>query len=259
MSSPEVVLVEVVANVAVVTLNRPESLNAVSRDVVHALRDLLPELRANEDVGAVIFTGAGDQAFAAGADIGELEYYTLHTGLEAAMQVLYDQIESFEKPTIAAVNGYALGGGCELAMACDIRIAAEEARFGLPETALGVLPGAGGTQRLARLVGVGRTTEMILTGRTLRAEEALSYGLVTRVVPAKDLLAEAQSVAARIFEKGPLAVRLATLVVRTGMDADRRTGQVIERLAQSLLYTSKDKQEGAQAFLANRQPDFKGE
>ncbi len=194
----------------------------------------------------------------AGADISQLQHYTLHTGLDAEMQRLFDEIEAFEKPTIAAVNGFALGGGCELAMACDIRIAAEHARFGLPETTLSVLPAAGGTQRLARLVGTGRAIELILTGRFVDAAEALRIGLVTSVVPADGLAAEARRVAEQILAKGPLAVRLAKLVIRAGMDADQRTGLVVERLAQALLYTTADKREGAAAFLAKRAPAFEG-
>jgi enoyl-CoA hydratase/carnithine racemase len=206
----------------------------------------------------VVFTGAGDRAFVAGVDIGELRDYSVQTALASDIQRLFDRIEEFPKPTIAAVNGVALGGGCELAMACDIRMAAETARFGLPETALAVLPGAGGTQRLARLVGTGRAVELILTGRVVPAAEALDIGLVTSVVPPDRLMTAAREVAAQILTKGPLAVRLAKLVIRAGMDADQRTGQVIERLAQALLYAGEDKREGAEAFLAKRPPQFTG-
>ncbi len=206
----------------------------------------------------MVLTGAGEKAFAAGADIGQLRNYDLHTGLASSMQRLYDEVEAYELPTIAAVNGYALGGGCELAMACDIRIAAGTARFGLPETNLSVLSGAGGTQRLARLVGVGRAIDLILTGDMLGAEEALAAGLVTRVTAPGALLATAHEVARSILAKGPLAVRLAKTVIRTGMDADRRTGLVDEQLAQSLLNTTDDKREGAEAFLAKRTPEWSG-
>lgn len=254
----ETLLVEVTDAVAFVTINRPEVRNAVSRQVQDDLRAFLAAARLDEGIGAVVFTGAGEKAFVAGADIAQLANYTLHTGLASEMQKLYDEIEAFEKPTIAAVNGYALGGGCELAMACDIRIAADHARFGLPETNLSVLPGAGGTQRLARLVGTGRAIEMILTGRMVSADEALSSGLVTHVVRREELLARAAEVAGQILAKGPLAVRLAKLVVRTGMDADQHTGMVVERLAQALLYTSDDKREGTEAFLAKRVPEFTG-
>ncbi|MDT0349595.1 enoyl-CoA hydratase/isomerase family protein [Pseudonocardia charpentierae] len=250
--------VEVDDRLAVVTVDRPEVRNALSRQVLAELRDVLADLRERDDVGLVAFTGAGDKAFVAGADISQLRHYDLHTGLAAEMQRTFDVVEAFPKPTVAAVNGFALGGGCELAMACDIRIASENARFGLPETTLSVLPGAGGTQRLARLVGTGRAIEMILTGRFVDAAEAHAIGLVTAVVPADDLPGELRRLADQILAKGPLAVRLAKLVVRAGMDADQRTGQVIEQLAQALLYTTADKAEGTSAFLEKRPPEFKG-
>ncbi|MDQ0382374.1 enoyl-CoA hydratase/isomerase family protein [Amycolatopsis thermophila] len=250
------VLTSVADGVAVVTLNRPDVRNAINDQVLDDLRAALGEIRDDDKAGAVVFTGAGERAFAAGADIAGLRDYTLHTGLDARMQRLYDEIEAFEKPTIAAVNGYALGGGCELAMACDIRIAAPSAKFGLPETALSVLPGAGGTQRLARLVGVSRAIELILTGRTAGAAEAERIGLVSGI--AEHPVAAARDLARTILARGPLAVRLAKLVVRTGMDAGRHTGLVVERLAQALLYTSDDKREGAEAFLAKRPADFTG-
>jgi enoyl-CoA hydratase/carnithine racemase len=256
--SYETLLTEVVEGVAVVTINRPDARNAVNQQVRTDLRAALADLRVDDAVGAVIFTGAGERAFIAGADIAQLRHYTMHTALQSELQALYDEIEAFEKPTIAAVNGYALGGGCELAMACDIRIASENARFGLPETTLSVLPGAGGTQRLGRLVGIGRAIELILTGRLVDAAEARQIGLVTSVVAADELIDRAREIAGQILAKGPLAVRLAKLVVRSGLDADQRTGQVLERLAQALLYTSHDKPEGAAAFLEKRTPSFTG-
>jgi enoyl-CoA hydratase/carnithine racemase len=242
----------------VVTITRPEVRNALNRQVLAELRDALARLQDADDIGLVAFTGAGGKAFIAGADIGQLRHYDLQTGLDAALQRAFDEIESFPKPTIAAVNGFALGGGCELAMACDIRIAAQNARFGLPETTLSILPGAGGTQRLARLVGTGRAIEMILTGRFVDATEAHAMGLVTSVVAPDGLRAELRSLADRILAKGPLAVRLAKLVVRAGMDADQHTGQVVERLAQALLFTTADKAEGTAAFLEKRPPTFQG-
>ena len=177
--------VEVDDRLAVVTINRPEVRNALSRQVLAELRDVLADLRERDDVGLVAFTGAGDKAFVAGADISQLRHSDLHTGLDAEMQRTFDVVEAFPKPTVAAVNGFALGGGCELAMACDIRIASDNARFGLPETTLSVLPGAGGTQRLARLVGTGRAIEMILTGRFVDATEAHAIGLVTAGRPGR--------------------------------------------------------------------------
>ncbi len=254
----ETLLTEVRDNLGVITVNRPDLRNAMNRQVVEDLRAALEEFQQNDEVGAVLFTGKGEKAFVAGADIGELRERTMLDGLSATMQRLYDEIEGFEKPTMAAVNGHALGGGCELAMACDIRIAAENARFGLPETALSIIPGAGGTQRLARLIGKGRAIEMILTGRILDAGEARELGLVSEVVPKAELMNSARETASRILSKGPLAVRLAKLAVQTGFETDQKTGLVIERLAQTVLYTSEDKQEGTSAFLEKRDPDFKG-
>ena len=242
--------------VAVLTLDRPDVRNAIDQQVQADVRAALATLRDDPEVGAVVFTGAGDRAFAAGADITQLRDYTLHTGLAAEMQRLYDEVEEFEKPTIAAVDGYALGGGCELSLACDIRIASPTAKFGLPETMLSVLPGAGGTQRMGRLIGMGRAIELILTGRLVDAAEAHAIGLVTAVTD--DPVAAARETAQNILRRGPLAVQLAKLVIRTGMDADQRTGLVVERLAQALLYTTDDKREGAQAFLAKRPAAFTG-
>lgn len=258
MTADRTLRVEVADGVGLVTVDRPAVRNALSDRVVAELDAALTVLRDDDAVRVVVFTGAGERAFVAGADIGELKGYTPRTALESDLQRLFDRIEDFPKPTIAAVNGVAVGGGCELAMACDIRVAAATARFGLPETTLGVLPGAGGTQRLARLVGTGRAVELILTGRLVDAAEALGIGLVTSVVPADQLMTEAHRLVDQILAKGPLAVRLAKLVIRAGMDADQRTGQVIERLAQALLYASDDKREGAEAFLGKRSPEFTG-
>ena len=255
----ETLLVDVEDRIATITINRPEARNALSRTVIREILEALDALRDDDSVGAVVFTGAGEKAFIAGADITQVRTYTMHTGLESAMQRAFDSIESFEKPTIAAVNGFALGGGCELAMACDIRIASTTARFGLPETTLGVLPGAGGTQRMARLVGIGRALDLILTSRMLNAEEAERWGLVSRMSSPETLLADAREVARTILTKGPVAVRLAKLVVRAGADADLTTGQVVERLAQPVLYTTADKNEGAQTFIATRPAQFRGE
>ncbi len=254
----ETLFTEVSGGVAVLTINRPDVRNAVNRQVQLDIRAALDAFRTDDDVQVVIVTGAGEKAFVAGADISQVRTYTLHTALASDLQRLYDDVEAFDKPTIAAVNGFALGGGCELAMACDIRIAADTARFGLPETNLSVLPAAGGTQRLARLVGTGRAVELILTGRLITADEAHRIGLVTSVVAGDQLLGQAREIAGQITAKGPLAIRLAKLVIRTGMDADQRTGLVVERLAQALLYTTDDKNEGADAFLAKRRPVFKG-
>jgi enoyl-CoA hydratase/carnithine racemase len=256
--SYETILTDVRSRLGIITVNRPEARNALSKTVLAEIRQALEDFGDNNDVGAVVFTGAGDKAFIAGADITQLVDYTLFDGLASDMQRLYDYIEEYEKPTIAAINGYALGGGNELAMSCDIRIAADNARFGLPETNLGVLPGAGGTQRLTRLVGKGRAVELILTGRLFDAAEAQHIGLVTDVVPAQELLDAVQQKADQILAKGPLAVRLGKLVIKNGAETDQRTGLLLERLAQSLLYSSQDKREGAQAFIEKRPAKFQG-
>jgi enoyl-CoA hydratase/carnithine racemase len=258
MTMYETLLVEITDGVAVVTINRPHVRNAIAPPVQDDVRRFLAAARVDDAVRAVVFTGAGDRAFVAGADLGALRHYTPQTALDGRLQGLLDEIEAFPKPTIAAVNGYALGGGCELAMACDIRIAADTAELGLPEVGLSILPGAGGTQRLSRLVGVGRAIDLVLTGRRITAQEALQMGLVTQVVPHHQLLAAATDLAHQVLAKGPLAVRLAKLVIRAGLDADQGTGQVVERLAQALLYGSDDKREGVESFLAKRAPEYSG-
>ncbi|PVE17301.1 enoyl-CoA hydratase-related protein [Arthrobacter sp. Bz4] len=242
----------------IITINRPESRNALNRVVLDEIANALDLFLDDEGVGAVIFTGAGGKAFIAGADINQLANYSLVDGLSGRMQRLYDTIEGYELPTIAAINGYALGGGLELAMACDIRVAAEGSRFSLPETNLGIIPGAGGTQRLSRLVGRGRAVELILTGRLVDAPEALGMGLVSDVVPSSDLMDTVRKTADTIMAKGPLAVRLAKMVVKHGFDTDQQTGLLLERLAQSLLYTTQDKAEGTAAFLEKRSARYVG-
>ena len=254
----ETLLTDKQRGIGCIVVNRPDVRNAMNRRVMDDLRRALDEFREDDSIGVVVLRGAGEKAFVAGADIGELRERTARDGLAASMQRLYDEIEGYEKPTVAAVNGYALGGGLELAMACDIRIASENACFGLPETALSIIPGAGGTQRLARLVGKGRALEMILTGRALDAEEAWAIGLVTKVVPQAGLMDAARETAGQILSKGPLAVRLARLAVQTGLETDQKTGLVVERLAQALLYASEDKREGTSAFIEKRKPHFKG-
>ncbi len=256
--SYETLLTDVSGGVLLVTFNRPEVRNAINRQVQLDLRAVLETARADDAVGAVVLTGAGEKAFIAGADISQVAGYTKLTALDSDLQRLFDLVEEFPKPTIAAVNGFALGGGCEIAMACDIRIASQTTRFGLPETALSVLPGAGGTQRLARLIGTGRAIELILTGRMVDADEAERIGLVTTVTQSDELIDRAREIAATILARGPLATRLAKLVIRAGMDADQRTGQVVERLAQAVLYESEDKLEGTAAFLGKRPPQFTG-
>lgn len=252
------ILYEERGRLAVITVNRPEYRNAINAETLAEISDALERAR-NGPCGVVVFTGAGDKAFVAGADIRALKEKTPREVLNPGLQDLYNQIELFEKPTIAAVNGYALGGGLELAMACDIRIASDRAKLGLPETGIGIIPGAGGTQRLSRLVGKGRAKYMILTGAILTAEEAERWGLVEMVVPHERLMSVVEEIAKQILSKAPLAVRMAKIAVNVGSEADLHTGLTIERLAQLAAFHTRDKDEGIAAFLEKRTPQFKGE
>lgn len=255
---PNNLLTQVENGVGTITINRPEVRNALNLETVDEMRMVLQQWKQDSEVQVVVFTGAGDKSFAAGADIAQLRERTLFDALESQMQTFYRELELYGKPTIAAINGYALGGGCELAMACDIRIAAAHARLGLPELNLAIIPGAGGTQRLARLVGKGKAVEMILTGMMIDGEEAKRIGLVSQTVSPDRLLDAVRKTADMILAKGPLAVRLAKIAMQTGIETDLQTGLVIERLAQALLFTTEDKREGTAAFLEKRKPNFQG-
>ncbi|CCG04299.1 enoyl-CoA hydratase/isomerase family protein [Blastococcus saxobsidens] len=244
--------------IGILTINRPSVRNNLGGDVVRGIYEALDAWRDDDAVGAVVLTGAGDKAFAAGADIGELQRRVPTDALVGRISGLLRTLEEYEKPTIAAVNGYALGGGCEVAMACDIRVAARNARFGQPEVNLGIIAGAGGTQRLARLVGKGRALDMLLTGRLVSAEEAERYGLATYVVDEGAALECAVEVAEGLLGKGPLALRLTKLAVHAGTDVDMDTGLLVERLAQAVAFASADKLEGTKAFLEKREASFTG-
>ena len=244
--------------VAELTFDRPEVRNALNLETVREGEAALADLAADNTVGALILTGAGDQAFVSGADINDLRTRTRDEGLAAINSSFFSSVERFPRPTIAAVNGYALGGGCELALACDLRIASEGAMFGQPELGLGIIPGAGATQRLPRVVGLGRAKHMILTGEIIDAGQALSIRLVSAVVPADKLDATARELAGRVLRHGPLAARLAKLVINSSARVDLDSGLLIETLAQALCYQSDDKQEGTTAFLEKRKPKFTG-
>jgi len=246
--------------VAVVTINRPKVLNALNAQTVDDIRRAMLELRQDAEVRAVIVTGAGDKAFVAGADIGELATQDPTRGREMAMrgQHVLDLVEQLGKPTIAALNGFALGGGCELAMACTFRVAADTARLGLPEINLGIIPGYAGTQRLARIVGRSQALELILTGRHVAAAEALALGLVTRVVPAATLMDEARALAAELAGKAPLAVRYALDAVTRGLDMPFSQGCALEATLFGLAVATEDMREGTRAFLEKRKPSFTG-
>lgn len=246
--------------IAYITLNRPEVLNALDRATITELEYAFTDASADPDIGVIILTGAGDKAFGAGADIGELIEHNPLTGraMAARGQRVLRQLETMGKPSIAALNGFALGGGGELAMACSIRIASVKARFGQPEVNLGVIPGYAGTQRLSRIVGKGVATELILTGRVIDAQEALRIGLVSQVVAHDELLAAAEAVAETLLGKGPLALRYALEVVDRGFDTDFDSACALEAAAFGVLCGSEDMKEGLRAFLEKRKPNFKG-
>ena len=243
---------------AIVTVNRPDKLNALNAATLGELEATLGELRDDAQVQVVIVTGAGEKAFVAGADIAELAKLDALSGRETARrgQRVFRSLELFPKPVIAAVNGFALGGGCELALACHVRIASENAAFGLPEVGLGVIPGYGGTQRLARLVGRGRAIEMVLTGQRITAAEAQRIGLVNRVVPGGSLLGEARALAAAILANGPVAVRAALESIQRGLDMPLDAGLAFEANVFGVVCATEDMREGLAAFLEKRKPTF---
>jgi enoyl-CoA hydratase len=243
--------------IAVITLNRPEARNAINLEMVNELHAALDRLARDGTTRALILTGAGKAAFASGADIRELRERRAADALRGINSSLFLEVERFPLPTIAAVNGYALGGGCELALSCDLRISAESARFGQPEVGLGIIPAAGATYRLPRIVGAGRARELILTGRIIDADEALQIGLVNRVVPDDRVIEEARSTALLIARKGPLALRAAKLALQASLYGTD-PGHDAERLAQAILFESDDKREGTTAFLEGRPPRFTG-
>ena len=244
--------------VATLTVSRPEVRNALDGETVAELHRALEEVRAAR-VTVLIVTGKGDQAFVAGADIASIRERRRDDALASINSRLMTAVESHEAVTIAAVNGYALGGGCELALACDLRLAADNAVFGLPEPSLGIIPGAGGTQRLPRIVGLGRAKEMILTGARWDARQALAAGLVSQVVPLGELMAAARAMAERVLALGPLAVRLAKAALNASSQMPLGAGLAFESTAQAITFESRDKSEGTSAFLEKRRPRFTGE
>ncbi|MGO8788828.1 MAG: enoyl-CoA hydratase/isomerase family protein [Terriglobia bacterium] len=243
-----------------VAINRPEKLNAMNRKVMEELFDCFQALQRDEEVRVVILTGSGEKAFVAGADINELALQGPVEGKETARfgQRVFDLIENLGKPVIAAINGFAVGGGCELAMACTLRIAAETARLGQPEVKIGLLPGYGGSQRLPRLVGKCRALELILTGEPITAPEAHRVGLVNQVVPAPELLAAAEKLARKIIANAPLAIRFALEAVNHGMEMSAAEGQFLEATLFWLCCTTADMKEGTRAFLEKRPAKFTG-
>jgi enoyl-CoA hydratase len=263
MSLPtlENLLYEKKGGIAYVTLNRPKVLNALSQRTWENLRTAFEDARDDASVRGVILTGAGDKAFIAGADISELAQVA---AVEAEKSSSYGQavlslVENLGKPVIAAVNGYALGGGCETAMACTIRVASEKAKFGQPEVTLGLIPGGGGTQRLPRLVGKGRALQLILSGEMISAQEAYRIGLVNEVVPPADLITRAEAILKRIFANAPIAVKFSLEAVNKGLETSQAEGLSLEASYFGLCAGTEDKKEGTQAFLQKRAPKFQGQ
>jgi enoyl-CoA hydratase len=246
--------------VAVVTINRPAVLNALNGQTLDELRRVMRSVQRDDDLRVVVITGAGEKSFVAGADINELAVLSPVAGREQALlgQEVLDRIADLGKPVIAAINGYALGGGCELAMACTVRLAADTARLGQPEINLGIMPGYAGTQRLARLIGTGRALELLLTGDAITAPEAWRLGLVNRVVPAAELMSEARKLAAVLASKPPVAVRYILDAVNRGVQLPLREAQVLEATLFGLVASTDDMREGTSAFLQKRKPEFKG-
>ena len=247
-------------NIALVTVNRPKSLNALNPETLEELAAVFEELAAKDDVVGVILTGSGEKAFVAGADISAMQDYDALAGREFGRlgHRAMDAVASLPQPVIGAVNGFALGGGCELALACDFRICSENARFGQPEVNLGVIPGFGGTQRLPRQVGTGPALELLLTGDMIDAQEAYRIGLVNRVVAQDELLAHCFGIMEKIGQKGPLAVRLCKEAVNSGIEMDLARACSSEADLFGVCFASEDQKEGMSAFLEKRQARFKG-
>jgi len=256
----ENLLVDIVDGIATVTINRPKVLNALNAQTLDELRRVVLAVRRDDTVRCVIITGAGEKSFIAGADINELSVQTPAGGRDHAMrgQHILDLIENLGKPVIAAINGFALGGGCELAMACTLRIAADSARLGQPEINLGIIPGYAGSQRLSRLIGRGRAMELLLTGDHVTAAEAHRLGLVNRVVPAAELMTEVRKLAASLATKAPVAVRYIIDAVNKGLEMPFPDAQVFEATLFGLVSSTDDMREGTRAFLEKRKPAFKG-
>ena len=252
------VLTEKSDGIGLITINREDVRNAIDPQTYSEIIEAMETFASDEEVGVIIITGAGDKSFAAGSDIRQIRDRTLMDGLAAPPQRSLAKIEDIEKPIIAAINGFALGGGCELSMACDIRIASDRAKLGQPEVNLGIMPGAGGTQRLIDLVGIGKAKELILTGEIIDAAEAERIGLVNKVVPHDQLMDAAREMARKILAKGPLAVRLAKMTMNAGVKGGREAAMLVERFAQSCLMTTEDKIEGTTAFLEKRPARFRG-
>ncbi len=260
MSEFKILKIEVENQIALLTISQPKVLNALNETTMEELERAFLNRLKEADVGAIILTGAGEKAFVAGADIKELaQLNPLDARLKALRgHELWEVIEGFPKPVIAAINGYCLGGGCELALACHLRIASENAQFGLPEVKLGLIPGYGGTQRLPRLVGKGRAMEMVLTGESISAQEAARIGLVNGVVPRENLIPKCRELAEKILRNAPLAVRYSIEAINTGLEMPLQEATRLEATFFSLSCATEDMREGTRAFAEKRKPQFKG-
>lgn len=247
-------------NIAYVTLNRPDALNAFNYDMLCELGDIAESIRINPDIRVVIFTGAGEKSFSVGADLKERKTLTEQRVKRNIYKIgeVFSAIENLPQPTIAMLNGYAFGGGTELALACDFRIAADDIQLGLTETSLAIIPGAGGTQRLPRLIGEAKAMELILTAKRLKAEEALTYGLVTKVTSRETLIVETESFAALMLANGPIALQQAKFAIKHGLNVDLQTGLHIERKAYEITIPTEDRVEALNAFSEKRKPIFRG-
>lgn len=247
-------------NIGVLTINRPDRMNAISNELTSELKKFLDEIENDDELRVLVITGAGDKAFVAGADINELVDRDALIGRRVSRQrqEIFSRIENLHVPAIAAINGYALGGGLELALACSIRVCSDKAQFGAPEVKLGIIPGDGGTQRLPRLVGLGRAMEIILTGDFIDAEEAYRIGLVNKIVPHEELMEKAMELAKKIASRPPLAVRYAKETVNRSLEGSTVSGFALESFLHALSCTTEDKKEGVSAFLEKRKGKFKG-
>ncbi|ETI68685.1 enoyl-CoA hydratase-related protein [Neobacillus vireti] len=256
----EQILLEIKDHAAVVTIDRSEALNAFNYETLLELQSKVEQISINLDIRAVIFIGAGEKAFSVGADLKERKNLTDEQVKRNLFKIneVFNAIDQLPQPTIAAINGFAFGGGMELALACDFRFAAKEALMGLTETSLAIIPGAGGTQRLPRLIGQARALELILTARRLTADEALNYGLVTKVVERINLVNESLSFCRQLLANGPIALQQAKFAIKNGMNADLHTGLQIERKAYEVTLPTEDRVEALQAFSEKRKPIFKG-
>lgn len=255
--SYEMILTETRGRVGLITLNRPKALNALNNQLMRELMDALEVFDKNEAIGAIVITG-NEKAFAAGADIKEMADLSMQQIMDRDHVAVFGRIRTIRKPVIAAVSGWALGGGCEVALSCDMIVASESAKFGQPEITIGVIPGAGGTQRLTRAVGKAITMEMILNNRTLSAQEAYQFGMVNRVVPVEGYLDEALKLAEEIASRAPLAARAAKKMINQAFEQTLSEGLAAEKQEFYNLFASQDQKEGMQAFVEKRKPEWKG-